>query len=114
MPLGYGRRQVARGVWREKFNESCELEGFEIISISDLKGDEAIETLPGSQASILEHEIYANAGLDGNSETAHLCEDLRLSRAKGPEDSIERAEQKVKVWPWIDGAPGAILRAWPK
>lgn len=112
--LDYGRRRCALGVWKERFSEdTCELIGFELLSPEAIKGDESIETLPGSKAAILRKEMEANAGLRGTSRTAGLYEDARLERRR-PEDFIERTQAKVRVYPFVHGNAGDILRAWPR
>jgi hypothetical protein len=112
--LDYGRRQCMRGLWREKFDEETfELIGFQLLSAEEMKGDEAIQTLPGSTAAILRKEIEANAGLRGGSHTARLYEDQRLERRR-PEDFVERTERKVFVYPFVHADRGDILRAWPR
>jgi len=111
--LDTGRRQCARGVWREIYSQStCELVGFQLLSVELLKGDESLETI-GSTAAIREDEMEANAGLCGRSHTAHLCEDYRLER-KRPEDFVERTQAKVSVWPNVGAERGDILRVWPR
>jgi hypothetical protein len=112
--LDYGRRQCARGIWREQFDqETFELIGFRLLSPEEMKGDENIATLAGSTAAIVDDEMEANAGLRGVSRTAGLYEDARLERRQ-PEDFIERTMQKVFVYPHVGAERGDILRAWPR
>lgn len=111
--LDHGRRQCARGLWREIFSEStCELVGFQMLSTEALKGDESMRSVH-APASIVKNEMEANAGLRGRSQTAYLCEDYRLERSR-PEDFIERTQAKVFVWPNVGAERGDILRAWPR
>ena len=64
--LSYGRRQVARGLWVEKFNETTwELDGFELISPEAQKGDAAILSLESSRAAITAKEIETWVGCRG-------------------------------------------------
>jgi hypothetical protein len=112
--LEAGRRQCERGAWREQFNEeSGELIGWRLVSPEEMTGDQAIQTTAGSTAAIVAAEMETNAGLRGRSYTARLSEDERLER-QAPEDFIERTTAKVRVWPDVHGAPGDILRAWPR
>ena len=112
--LDYGRRQCARGIWRERFDEeTCELVGFQLLSPEEMAGDVDLETMPGSTATIKKAEMEALAGLRGASRTAGLYEDARLERRQ-PEDFVERTEAKVRVYPFVHAARGDILRAWPK
>jgi hypothetical protein len=58
-----------------------------------------------SSSSITESECKLNAGCGGKSRTMGMSEDRRLCRrdivshALPPEDAVERAINKVKMWP---------------
>ena len=111
--LDYGRRQCARGVWRERFDSNCELAGFRLLSPEEKAGDIDLLTMPGSTATLKQPEMEAIAGLRGASRTAGLCEEKKLERRQ-PDDFVERTENKFRVYPYVGARVGDILRAWPR
>ena len=61
-------------------------------------------------STITVSEAYANAGLFGESRTAHMTNAQRLRQendGRQPEDFIERAETKITMWPFIGGTKAA-------
>lgn len=110
-----GERGVERGVFIRVLNELNQHVGYQMTA-----GREAdYDVMPqGVSGALSLREIYSNAGVNGRSRTRGLSEDDRLIRVKQglhPEDVIERAEQKVKVYE--RPAPGRgdrAVRVYPK
>jgi hypothetical protein len=119
VPFAKGSEKVAAGEWALL----CHTDGtpwyFQIIA--NFKAD---ADLPASEPTrpITAHESALNAGLFGQSRTAGMPEDVRLSRHDRydtdrplpPEDAVERAMAKTRVWPKVGEAKGDILKAWPR
>lgn len=121
-----GERGVERGAFREVLDEtSGALIGYQMIAEAEMAGDRDLPSLQ-SAASISDREMRMNAGELGPSRTAGLPEAKRLERAErrdeqtgqhlhlAPEDEIERAQMKVRVFPKLGAARGDILRVWPR
>jgi hypothetical protein len=119
--------RLAAGVWREVYDEYGSFWGCQVVA--NFGKDEAI--LSGaSSTSITVSELELNAGLRGKSRTVGLSEEQRIARINGkgkplpPEDAIERAQAKVKQWPYpasrIDDGRGEpkygdrAVRVYPK
>ncbi len=93
--------KLARGEWREVYDDSGNLLGYQILATFSTDKD-----LPSgeSSSSITASESQLNAGVVGVSHTEGLSEDERVSRrnkwqhALPPEDAVERAREKVKIW----------------
>jgi hypothetical protein len=106
-------QQADRGLWARIHDEvTGQLIGYQMLDVYGQRGDFDLESMR-TQASISLRELEANAGLLGRSKTRGLSEDRRLARAV-PEDAIERAQAKVRVWPLVGAACGDILRVWPR
>ncbi len=97
-----GEEMMAQGKWRDVYDEAGNHIGYQVIA--NYKSDS--EILSGSTSiSITVRECELNAGLRGKSHTAGMSEEKRMSRrsASGkvlpPEDAVERARAKVKLWP---------------
>lgn len=112
--LDKGLEHEQRGVWRRVLDPvTLELIGFQMIAAKVERGDRDLPTTR-SCAAIPAREMELNAQ---RSRTAGMSEDRRQERAaagRRPEDAIERVQCKVMVYPHINGAPGDILRVWPK
>jgi hypothetical protein len=117
-----GEAMANAGVYARVYDEVTGLQiGYQIAK--EPATDKDIPSQP-TQAVISISELEANAGVRGRSRTAGLPEHKRLERAKRtsrktgklllPEDAIERATAKVRVYPMVGPARGDILRAWPK
>ena len=99
-----GLEKVARGEWTLVNDEQGNPFYFQVKT--NFKTDQDLPS-GASSASITLGEVLRNAGLFGKSRTAGMTEDARLSRprlpnghAPAPEDAIERAQEKVKQWPF--------------
>lgn len=101
----YAYDKVALGKWHELFDDFGNFYGVQVVAAvrcdMDLMSDE------DSATTITASESKQNAGLDGPSMTFGQSEDFRIDRhhpitgtAQPPEDWIERAQQKVKEWPF--------------
>lgn len=95
-----GEEMVARGKWREVYDEQNNHVGYQIVA--SWKSD--LEILSGgpSPNSITKREVEMNAGLYGRSRTQGMPEESRVARFDSrtgkplpPEDAIERAVAKV-------------------
>lgn len=126
---------LEQGLWREVYDEQGNLAGYQIKANFQTDDD-----LPSgwSSCAISENEMDLNAGAafkHGRSKTAGMPEDLRVARrhihgkkatgkALPPEDAVERALAKVKLWPYpasrVDDGKGEpvfgdrAVRVYPK
>lgn len=106
----------ALGVWRPVFDQvTGRLLGYRVVGL-EAKGD---DDLPHSftTAAISKTEMEVNAMGTRASHTFRLSEADRLACIKNgrpPEDAVERTIAKVRVYPYVGGAKGDILKAWPK
>lgn len=121
---------LERGLWREVCNERGEFAGYQIKA--NFKSDEDLPS-GSSLCSIAVKEMELNAGTAfrrGKSRTAGLQEDERVAlrnqqtnHALPPEDAVERATEKVRLWPYpasrVDNGKGdavfgdRAVRAYP-
>jgi len=95
--------RVAVAQWREVFYLTGELAGYQVLVKA------RVRVMPELQPAltITLSEMQMNAGLFGRSHTKGMPEWKRLQRhAKydkekilAPEDAIERAQEKVRLWP---------------
>lgn len=104
----------AREVFRREYDtETGQLLGFRVVGIEHRKVDSELRstyTTPGISVGEMEMNVL-------RSRTYRLNEEKRLQLIKDgemPEDAIERAQAKIRVYPLVGGAMGAILRAWPR
>lgn len=96
-----------REIWSEEVNGKREFLGVQPLS-PEKSWNRPIPALAGSPPTITLTEMRMNAGLFGRSRTMGMPEWKRLKRqAKydekkilAPEDAIERAIEKVKLWPY--------------
>jgi hypothetical protein len=98
---------LIRGLWREVYDERGNFAGYQIKP--NFKSDDDLP--PGwSLCSISVNQMDLNAGTvfrNGKSRTAGLPEDERVTRrdretnhALPPEDAVELAVEKVRLWPF--------------
>ena len=110
VPVELALEQLALKKWREIWSE-CVDGKRELLGVQPLAAAQPSKPIPvlgGSPPTITLTEVQMNAGLFGRSHTMGLSEWKRLKRhAKydekkilAPEDAIERAIQKVKLWPY--------------
>lgn len=115
----FALEQVALKKWREIFYENGDLAG--VQPYKELQPDER-KTKTLNQVllerliavTITLPEVRRNAGLYGRSHTIGMPEWRRLQRHARfderrilpPEDAIERAQEKVRLWPY----PASVLR----
>jgi hypothetical protein len=123
-------QKVASGKWREVFYEDGSFAGYQVTAAAT--SGKKVPSRDGSPPTITLTEVQMNAGLYGRSRTLGLPEWKRKRRhAKyddrkilAPEDAIERAITKVKLWPYpasrIDDGSGKpkygdrAIRVYPK
>jgi hypothetical protein len=106
IPGAIAAQKVASGKWREVFFEDGSFAGYQVISATT--SGKKIPSRGGSPPTITLSEVQMNAGLYGRSRTLGMPEWKRkLRHAKydedkilAPEDAIERAIVKVKLWPF--------------
>ncbi len=99
-------QKVAAGKWREVLFEDESFAGYQVVSATT--SGKKVPSREGSPPTITLAEVQMNAGLYGRSRTLGMPEWKRsLRRAKydkdkilAPEDAIERAIEKVKLWPF--------------
>lgn len=101
------------GVWRREYDpQTGELVGFRLVGAEVNKVDGDLRSVQTS-ASITEGEMQMNVC---RSRTFGLREEARLTRIKDgelPEDEVERCQAKIRVYPFVGAAKGAVLEAWP-
>lgn len=102
-------RQVADGLMSRVHDTAGNVVGYQLAEGPNTSDRPARSG--ASSLSIAARESKANAGLDGSSRTKHLSEEQRINRVHPksgkllePEDAVERAEVKVKIWPELSGA----------
>jgi hypothetical protein len=111
VPITLALEKVALGVWRRVFYEDGAEAGFQPYAQPPTERPRTPMpgvSLDGSPPTITLTEVQMNAGLFGRSRTMGMPEWKRLKRhAKydekkilAPEDEIERAIEKVKLWPY--------------
>lgn len=111
VPMATALEKVALGKWRRVFYEDGSLAGFQPYAEpqpAKSHSTAAGVSLDGSAPTITLTEVRMNAGEFGKSHTQGMPEWKRLKRhAKydekkilAPEDAIERAIAKVKLWPY--------------
>ena len=102
------------GVWRREYDtQTGELLSFRLVGSEINKVDGNLSSIRGS-TSISEGEMRMNTM---HSRTFGMREEERLQRIKDglpPEDEIERTRAKIRVYPLVGSAVGAILHAWPR
>lgn len=119
--------KLARGDWREVYDEQGHHLGYQVLVGKRCKCSFSPHS---SSSSVSARESELNAGLRGASRTAGLTEEQRLNRhnqygkSLPPEDAIERAMEKVRLWPYPasrvdDGSGEAVfgdraVRVYPK
>jgi hypothetical protein len=99
-------QKLAAGKWREVVYEDESFAGYQVVSAAT--SGKKVPSREGSPPTITLAEVQMNAGLYGRSRTLGLPEWKRKRRrAKydedkilAPEDAIERAIVKVKLWPF--------------
>jgi hypothetical protein len=107
-------QKLAAGKWREVFYEDESFAGYQVVSATT--SGKKVPSREGSPPTITLAEVQMNAGLYGRSRTLGMPEWKRAIRhviRKGPdgakydtgkiaepEDAIERAIEKVKLWPF--------------
>lgn len=111
VPVSLALEKVALGMWRRVFYEDGSEAGFQPYAQPQPERPRAPQpgaSLDGSPPTITLTEVRMNAGEFGASRTKGMPEWKRLKRhAKydekkilAPEDAIERAIAKVKLWPY--------------
>jgi hypothetical protein len=125
---------LARSLWREVYNELGNFAGYQIKP--NFQTDDDLPTGWSSRpigVTVTISEMDLNAGTKfkrGKSRTLGQSEDKRIARksavgkALPPEDAVERAIEKVKLWPFpanrIDDGTGEpvygdrAVRCYPK
>jgi hypothetical protein len=108
VPAREALEQIALKKWREIWYENGDLAGVQPLRAEQRKtlGDALTERLIG--VTITLNEVQRNAGLFGPSHTRGLPEWKRLKRHARfddkqilpPEDATERAQEKVRQWPY--------------
>ena len=107
----------ALGVWRREYDKTTgELKGYRVVGAEVEKVDSNLRHIE-TQPTISRTEMEMIAGCHGRSKTYGLRELDRLQRIKDgedPEDDIERATAKYRVYrhPRVE-EKGGILKAWP-
>jgi hypothetical protein len=133
VPIELALEKVALCKWRRVFYADGEAAGFQPLTETPARSVKVPFSLDGSPATITLAEVKMNAGLYGRSHTRGMPEFKRLTRhAKydekkilPPEDPIERAQEKVRLWPFPasvmgtdkDGEPifgDRAIRVYPK
>lgn len=123
VPMALALEKVAQRKWRRVFYEGGDLAGFQPYPEPQLQKPRSTRvgaSLDGSAATITVTESRMNAGEFGESRTAGLPEkrvkriaDGKVCRIFGPQDSIELAIEKVKLWPYpasrIDDGSGKAV-----
>jgi hypothetical protein len=110
-----GERGVDRGAFVRVYDDFDKHVGYQLTAGRIVDYDVKPQ---GAHGALSLSEMHANAGVDGRSRTIHLSEDDRLERVRfglHPEDSVERAIKKVKVYE--RPAPGRgdrAIRVYPK
>jgi hypothetical protein len=100
-----GEAKVTEWKWREILDPFKTHIGYQVISKIKPARDRRYRPLP---TAITAKDAKLISGLFGTSRTAGLSEDRRLTRHArydedkilAPEDAIERAQEKVKQWPF--------------
>jgi hypothetical protein len=104
----------AREVCRRDYDKvTGELLGFRVIGIEHRKMDSELPRTPTvPEITVVEMEMNLM-----RSRTYRLSEEQRLRLIKDgkmPEDAIERAQAKIRVYPFVGQAKGDILNVWPR
>jgi hypothetical protein len=123
---GEGRRVIDRatiqqaeayelaGIWRREYDTMTgKLVAFRLEGVDGWKMDGDLKTVRSS-STISHGEMELNLL---RSRTFMLSEEQRLQLIKdgrAPEDVIERAKAKIRVYVRVGAAKGDILRAWPR
>jgi hypothetical protein len=104
----------AREVCRRDYDTSTgELLGYRVIGNEHRKMDSELRTTrttPGISSTEMQMNVL-------RSRTYRLNEEQRLQLIKKgvmPEDAIERAKAKIRVYPFVGPATGDILRVWAR
>ena len=104
----------AMGIWRREYDPANgEQLGFRVVGIEDRKMDSELPRTP-TVPEITAIEMEMNLM---RSRTYRLSEEQRLKLIKDgkmPEDAIERAKAKIRVYPFVGAAKGDILKVWPR
>lgn len=106
VPMALGWEKVALRKWRAVQYDDGSFAGFQ-PTVAPQPG-KSIPVLAGSPPTITLTEVQMNAGLFGRSRTMGMPEWKREKRHArydekkilAPEDAIERAIEKVKLWPY--------------
>lgn len=110
-----GEKRVEEGTFRRIYDQLNVHVGYQ--PLVNPFGDYGIRSEP-SDTSITDAESQLNAGLEGKSQTAGLSEvdrELRIAGGKSPEDVLERATEKVRLWPFpAPGRGDRAIRVYPK
>lgn len=120
VPVELAIGQLAQRKWREIWYEADADGKRELAGVQPLPPAEKTKTLHQVLAerlvavTITLPEVQRNAGLYGRSHTLGMPEWKRLTRHArhdtkrilAPEDAIERAIEKVRLWPY----PASVLR----
>jgi hypothetical protein len=115
-----GESKVAAGLWRRVY-ESVSLKhvGYQPLG-ADRLTDEDLHSMQQSSACITadEMELIAGVAFKGSRSMTFGMDEVarteRITRGLAPEDEVERAVAKFRVWNKVGSAKGDILRAWPK
>jgi hypothetical protein len=102
-----GEEKLARGEWRDVYDEKGNHIGYQLLDTFH-RDRSVFSSSYRCSVTITLTEVLMNAGLFGRSRTKGMPEQKRLARhAKDddqkilpPEDAIERAIVKVKLWPF--------------
>lgn len=128
VPVAFALEMIALKQWREIWYDNGELAGVQPLRPEDRKtlSQVLIERL--AAVTITNPELRRNAGLYGRSSTIGMQEWKRLQRAGKrvfvgenfrpvilePEDAIERAIEKVRLWPYPASVGGdKAVRVYP-
>ena len=103
-------REVCR---REYDTVTGDLLGYRVIGVERRKMDSELpSTRTTTGISVGEMELNVL-----RSRTSGFREKYRLKMVKNgkmPEDAIERAQAKIRVYPFVGAAKGDILNVWPR
>lgn len=114
VPVEQALEQVALLKWREIWYDNGELAGFQPLKQPEKKTLHQVLVEQLIAVTITLSEVQRNAGLHGRSHTIGMPEWRRLKRHARfdekkilpPEDAIERAIEKVRLWPY----PASVKR----
>lgn len=120
VPIALALEKVALGMWRRVFYEDGSEAGFQPYAQPQPERPRAPQpgaSLDGSPPTITLTEVRMNAGEFGASRTKGMPEWKRAKRQRvakekygrivEPDDAIEKAIEKVRIWPELQGAePG--------